>query len=260
MSLNSQSIVSKWASFALLLEEHNADIVILSETWLSPDVYNNEFFPNKFHVFRKDRADGYGRILLACRDSITCQELTFDTNSEAVVCQATLSRHQSVIICSFYRPPNNNIRSVKDLCDLFTNIITKYPNIPIWLADDLNLSNIDWENTCTQGSTYPLALCDTIIDFLQGYGFTQVVNFPTNILDVFMTNRPSSIHRCVPIAGISDHEAIFFESSVTFSQHQCIRRRFYLWHKADNSSINKTITQFTTSFLNKFSISTSIDI
>jgi len=80
MSLNSQSIVSKRASFALLLEEYNPDIVIVSETWLSPDVYNNEFFPNGFHVFRKDRADGYGGVLFACRDSITWQELTFDTN------------------------------------------------------------------------------------------------------------------------------------------------------------------------------------
>jgi len=59
----------------------------------------------------------------------------------------------------------------------FTNITTKYPNIPNWLAGDINSSNIDWENTCIQGSTYPLALYDTVIDFLQEYGFTQVVNF-----------------------------------------------------------------------------------
>jgi len=111
----SQSIVSKRASFALLLEEHNPDIVMVSETWLSSGVYNNEFFPNGFHIFRKDRADGYGGVLLACRDSITCQELAFDTNSEAVVCQVTINRHQSVIICSFYRPPNSNIQSVKAL-------------------------------------------------------------------------------------------------------------------------------------------------
>jgi len=130
MSLNSQSIVSKRTSFALLLEKHNPDIVILSETCLSP---------NRFHVFRKDRVDGYGGVLLVYWDSITCQELTFDTNSEAVVCQVTQSHHQSVIICLFYRSLNNDIQSVKDLCDLFTNIMTKYLNIPIWLASNLNL-------------------------------------------------------------------------------------------------------------------------
>ena len=64
-----------------------------------------------------------------------------------------------MIICSFYRPPNNNIQSVKDLCDLFTNITATYPNIPIWLVGDLNLPNIDWENTCIQGSAYPLYFC-----------------------------------------------------------------------------------------------------
>ena len=172
ISLNSQNIKSKRASFALLLDEHDPDIVAVSESWLSPNVYNNEFFPNGYHVFRKDRADSYGGVLLACRDSINCQ--AFDTNSETVICRVTLNRHQSVIICLFYRPPNNNIQNVKDLCDLCTNITATYPNIPIWLVSDLNLPNIDWENTCIQGSAYPLVLCDTIVDFLQEYGFTQV--------------------------------------------------------------------------------------
>ena len=103
----------------------------------------------------------------------------------------------------------------------------------------------------------------TVIDFLQEYSFTQVVNFPTrasNTLDVFITNRPSLIHHCDPIAGISDHEAVFVESSITISQNQCTRRKFYLWHTANISSINETITQFTSSFLNKFPTSTPVDI
>ena len=120
ISLNSKS---KRAFFALPLDEHDPDIVAVSEMWLSPNVYNNEFFPNGYHVFRKDRGDGYGGVLLACWDSINCQELTFDTNSETVVCHVTLNRHQSVIICSFYRPPNN-IQSINDLCNVFTNIST----------------------------------------------------------------------------------------------------------------------------------------
>ena len=75
-----------------------------------------------------------------------------------------------------------------------------------------------------------------------------------------MTNRLSLMHCCNPIAGISYHEAIFIESSITLSQHQCTKRKFYLWHKADISSINEIIIQFTSSFLNKFSTSTPIDI
>ena len=68
------------------------------------------------------------------------------------------------------------------------------------------------------------------------------------------------IHSCSSIAGISDHEAVCIESSITLSQQQqCTERKLYLWHKADTSSINEIITQFTSSFLNKFSPSTPVD-
>jgi len=103
-----------------------------------------------------------------------------------------------------------------------------------------------------------------VIDFLHEYGFTQIMNFATranNTLDVFITNRPSLIHRCNRIAGISDHEAIYIESSVTLTHQQCItKRKSYLWHKAVISGINEIIIQFTNSFLKKFSLSTSEDV
>ena len=40
-----------------------------------------------------------------------------------------------------------------------------YPNVPIWITGDLNLSNINWENCAIQGTAYPASLCDTIINF-----------------------------------------------------------------------------------------------
>jgi len=58
--LNIQSILSKQASFDVLLDEYNPDIVAVSETWLSPEILIHELFPEGYHVFRKDRADGYG--------------------------------------------------------------------------------------------------------------------------------------------------------------------------------------------------------
>ena len=85
--------------------------------------------------------------------------------------------------------------------------------MPIWwLTGDLNLSNINWENSSVQGTAYPSSLYDTVINVSQEFGFSQVVNFTTrgnNILDVYFTNRPSLINCCYPIAGISDHKAIY---------------------------------------------------
>jgi len=148
--LNTQSIVAKRASFAVLLDEYNLDIVAVSETWLSPDIFTSEFFPNQYNVFRKDRADGYGGVLLACRNSINCQELVVDTNAEAVLCKVSLNCCQPLIICSFYRPPNKDTESVDNLFNLFRNITSTYPNVPTWFVGDLNLPSIDWTNNCTK--------------------------------------------------------------------------------------------------------------
>ena len=58
----------------------------------------------------------------------------------------------------------------------------------IWIAGDLNLPNINWDTSYISSSVYPSDLCDTVIDFVEEYGFTQTVNFATrgnNILDIF---------------------------------------------------------------------------
>ena len=87
--------------------------------------------------------------------------------------------------------------------------------------------------TALKDSAYPFVLCDTVINFVQEYGFSQVIDFPTrgsNILNIFMTNRPSLLHSCNPISGISDHEAVCIESSVSITQQQYTNRKSFLWH------------------------------
>ena len=132
------------------------------------------------------------------------------------------------------------------MCDTFEHILSSYPNSPIWLVGDLNLPNIDWEHYCIRNSTYPSSLCDTLIDFVHEYGFSQLVDFATrdnNILDVFFTNRPCLIRHCYPIAGISGHEAVFVESLITLNLQHSKPRKIYIWHKANMSSIKNLLIQ-----------------
>jgi len=52
-------------------------------------------------------------------------------------------------------------------------------------------------------------------NFLESNGLTQTVESPTrcqNMLDIFLTNRPSLIVSCKTIDGISDHEAVLVKS------------------------------------------------
>ena len=49
--------------------------------------------------------------------------------------------------------------------------------------------------------------------------------------------------------GISDHEALIVKSNISVQNSPTIKRKIYLWHKADFSRINNLIADFTTSFL-----------
>ena len=51
-----------------------------------------------------------------------------------------------------HRPPNKDILSINNLCNLFANITSTYPNVLTWLVGDLNLPSIDWKNNCTKDS------------------------------------------------------------------------------------------------------------
>ena len=79
LSLNIQSLTAKKVSFGNLISERNLDIIALSETWLKPEILSSEFFPAGYKIFRKDRHDGYGGVLLACHDSLNCQQLSINS-------------------------------------------------------------------------------------------------------------------------------------------------------------------------------------
>ena len=137
-----------------------------------------------------------------------------------------------MIVCCFYRPPNTDTQSIDNLCNLFTTISSTYPNVPTWLVGDLNLPNIDWVNNCTQGSSYPLILCETVLKFVQEYGFSQAVNFPT----------------------------VYIESSVILTHQQGTQKKSLIWQRADMVAIKEIINQFSDTFLSKFSLSTPVDV
>ena len=67
--INFQSIRAKKTPFWLLLTECNPDIIIGSETWLSPGIYEREILPCGYHIVaRKDRKGSpHGGVLIATK-------------------------------------------------------------------------------------------------------------------------------------------------------------------------------------------------
>ena len=63
--LNSQILVNKKATLGAFINDHDPDIITISESWLSFDISTAEIFPSGYNVFRKDRQGGHGGVLLA---------------------------------------------------------------------------------------------------------------------------------------------------------------------------------------------------
>ena len=180
-----------------------------------------------------------------------CEEITPSTSNKIVVCCIHLE-NQSIILISAYRPPNNNFEYLDTLCSTISSIILANSNNIIWLGGDLNLPNIDWTFYSISGHSYPLQLCERFIDTLLDHSLSQLVNFPTrkeNTMDIFAMNWPSLVTKCIPIPGISDHEAILLVSDMAAKIQPFVLRKIFLWRKANLDHIKEKIRQFSDDFL-----------
>ena len=61
LNINCQSFSAKKDKFLTVIEDENPDIVVGTESWLTPNRYSGEIFPQQYQVFRKDRKSGAHR-------------------------------------------------------------------------------------------------------------------------------------------------------------------------------------------------------
>ena len=198
--------------------------------------FSSEISLSNYNIFRKDRKDGYGGVLLVLRDNIIAKEYPLDSNCEIVACEVFPCNDTRIIVCSFYRPPTSDVAYLEELCLLLEELVKNNPDTPIWQSGDINLPNIDWNQDVVRGSNYPVSICNIILDFMMNHGFFQMVDIPTrgnNILDIFLTNKPSLVTSCKVLPGISDHNIVHVLSTVSATHKRLRVRKILYWHKAD---------------------------
>ena len=87
-----------------------------------------------------------------------------------------------------------------------------------------------------------------------------MVDFSTrlnNTLDIFLTNLPSLVNRCCPIPGVSDHDIVPIDSNITPYRRKPTRRLIYLWKQANINEMKKELTEYSKTFYEKFTTSSS---
>ena len=223
-----------------------------------------EVLPENYHILaRKDRSsDHHGGVLIAAKDTLIGTHLDIQTNTEFAAASFTCQGHAPLIIGSIYRPPNSGQDYMEELCDKICQLQTSNPRATLWISGDVNLPDIDWETHTIKGHNYPISINQCFLNTIYDTGSDQIARFPTrgeNILDVFLTNRPSLIEKCKAVPGVSDHDIVFVEASTRATRTKQPQRKIFLWKHVDIEEKKPDVLDFSTRFTTQYSASTDVN-
>ena len=112
----------------------------------------------------------------------------------------------------------------------------------MWIGGDANLPDVNWASDSVNGHRYSVPINQTFIDTVNDMDCEQLVYFPTGLestFDIFCTNRPTLIDRCVPLPGVSDHDVVLVDTGIIPKRQKPIQRRIYLRKRADKVAMKK---------------------
>ena len=264
MVLNTQSIKSpgKPAQLQTLIRTANADIVIGSKSWLNQSISISEVFPPDFTCYRNDRSSGKGGgvFLLVSNqyDSYEPEELKAGDECELVWAKLKVQGSKDPYIGSFYRPPENHDPECLNNLQKYIARIPTHNGAHLWIGGDFNLADIDWNDECVKPYPSHGPQCQQLLTISRDAFLTQMVAEPTritetsaNTLELFFTSNDTLVNQTRVIPGISDHEAVFIESSLRPIKKPTCPRRLYKYHKADYDGFKWEMRDFTTTFQDK---------
>lgn len=198
---------------AVLLDAY--DIIVLSETWLTDSISDNEFIDNRYTVFRKDRSEVTsdklcgGGVLIAVKKNLQAYAMDMCTNNREEVWVAVHVNDKKVILCAVYFSPMSAYQKYLEHVALVEEIITKDEVSIFVVAGDYNLRNIQWEveeGLDGLSATHLPGETDQLIYDMFSYcglrQFNSVKNLNCVVLDLLFSNdclqyfEPKSLLPC----------------------------------------------------------------
>ena len=210
------SIRNKWAEIRVLAEEHKAELLAISETWLTENDHVPQEITDSFDIYRVDRegkTQGGGTALLVRKalphlqlDSRVC------THSIQMCAVSILSNTNRVTIVSVYRSPGANHDEDAQLIIALEQLVKSQQKVMI--VGDFNFPGIGWDaETCLQGTPE-----ERFLEWLHSRALLQHVKENTrfrtgqnpSLLDLVITRHQRDIEgiKMLPPIGKSDHLVI----------------------------------------------------
>jgi len=214
--LNVRGIRSKFEQLETMLKSTENDISILgiTETKLGSDHPNSAFYVDGYKLFRNDKMDGSGGLIVYVREDIICKrrENLEENDFESLWLEIFPKLRKSFLICFIYRNPNSNVSWNERFEVQMEKALDEQKEV-ILLGDfnkDLLNPQIksNWE------------------DYMTSFGLTQKVNVATRVIanrsktliDHIYSNQCSNISYIdVPQIGLSDHFPVFLTRKTNVS-------------------------------------------
>jgi hypothetical protein len=194
-----------------------------------------------------------GGVFITIHDRFTTNAVESGDNKCELAWAEVQTNAKSVIIGSFYRPPNSNPEALQELRTSIEKIKQKSKTKPIILAGDFNLPHIDWDNNTVKPRANLIYQHQELLDIKDEFNLEQLQLNPSrenNNLDLFFTDHPSLIKSCDTSPGISDHHAIVIDSNLKPSYNKPKRRNIYLFKKANWENIKEEIAKIGSTIIN----------
>ena len=212
---NARSLVNKIDELSSTVSNYSADIVVITETWLSNNVDNSVIGSNGFSTFRHDRSDGRrgGGVCVYVNNRFPVFHLEDISvpDIESIWLLLKPSRlprgFNSIILGAIYHPPRNDDRSLlAHIMESLDRVLASNPGAAVILTGDFN--QFKHRQLCSS------------------FSLKQIVKRPTrgsNVLDKIFTNV--SNFKMFPMLF---HQLGFLITTLFYSRHLTIVRTHVL--------------------------------
>ncbi|KAJ8708432.1 hypothetical protein PYW07_010557 [Mythimna separata] len=249
------------------------EVIILTETWLTPEIYDSEFIDQRYSVYRCDRdrtatnkKDG-GGVLIAILRTLKPSELSFSlfqhrdlscNHIEHVMVELPSSvntkRH---IVSAAYIPPKTSSLVYSKHFELLQEVLG-HPNVDnFYIVGDYNLPEANWiasspTHTLKIATLHPGAPSDCVnlnnlMSLLGAFQFNNVANDKSKILDLIISNNPCTVSPTLSTLLPVDlyHPALICDTclNVKITPMSKTPLHKYNFHKANFDNINNNIQQ-----------------
>ncbi len=226
-----------------LLQEHEVDVLGITESWTNEEIDNAELKLMGYKTFRKDRNTEKskkkrgGGVLLYVIDEIVVYELENEENNcEALFVSLRIEGKGELIIGVCYRSPSADREEGENL----NKVIRKHTDKVAIIMGDFNYGDVNWESmeAVEEGGKF--------VELVQDCFLTQHVLVPTRdskrTLDLVLSTEPELVEELIvscPVAN-SDHYTIRFTVPV-IKESKGNKQVVLNYHKADYEKICDTL-------------------